>query len=117
MFPHQTWPLAKCKAQLAPWSSGSYLRRQPFRTFREGIGLRDLKSNLFAPQPSFFIRTFDDFGDNEFDCRHDMREVHRSHCRTWNRRAEIVFRLPRPIDPVGHPGMVQKHVEQDDAVR
>ena len=46
-----------------------------------------------------------------------MGEIHSRLCCTRNGCAEVMFCLPGLIDAVGNAGVIQQHIEQDDAMR
>ena len=60
---------------------------------------------------------FDSLLSDEFNRRHDVREVHRRYCCHRNWRTEVVLRLPGQINPIRDARMVEQHVKQDDTRR
>jgi hypothetical protein len=83
--------------------------------FGERTALSRTNLNFLSPEHGGITRLFDSFLSEKLNCRHDVREVHRRYCRTRNRWAEIMLRLPSQIYAIRDAATVEQHVKQDDA--
>ena len=71
--------------------------------------------NVLSREHGGITRLFDSFLSEKLNRRHDVRKVHRRYCRTRNRCAEIMLRLPSQIYAIRDAATVEQHVKQDDA--
>ena len=78
--------------------------------FGERSDLSRTNFNIISCGHGGVTRLFDSFLSEKLNRRHDVREVHRRYCRTRNRRAEILLRLPGQIYAVRDAAMVEQHV-------